>query len=233
MTAAGAGSTGITDVAVVGGGLAGLATAIHLARDHRSVVCVDHRPWPRSAVGESLEFSAPQLLEDLGVDIDEVTEPRHVFPKTSVRVTGGGDVFTIWPPRWFARPPIWCSRRALHADRAELDRRLMLVAIAAGVEMLPERVTGVGHVRDKITALTTNAGSRLEARWFVELSGWRCVSSARARPVLRRGILGGWTSPSSTTTCRARRSPRSRSPGETRPASSSTAGRPRPHGTAT
>ena len=97
------------EVAVVGGGLAGLATAVHLARHRRRVVCAEPRPWPRPAVGESLEFSAPQLLADLGVDIGGDGPP--LFPKTSVRIAGDGEGFTVWPPRWFGRAPIWCSMR--------------------------------------------------------------------------------------------------------------------------
>ena len=181
------------DVAIAGGGLAGLATAIGLARRGRRVVCVEPAPWPRPAVGESLEFSAPGLLADLGVEMATDAPRPHLFPKTAVRIAGGADgcdgVFTVWPPTWFARPPIWCSRFALHADRVELDRRLSELAIDAGAEILPERVATIEHDHDRIEALVTDLGGRVEAEWFIDASGHVGRLFGRALG-LERDLLG-------------------------------------------
>lgn len=160
------------DVVVVGGGLAGLATATQLARRGRRVVCLEPRAFPRPGVGESLEFSAPALLAELGVRVDTEDHRPHLFPKTSVQIiSSADDRFTVWPPAWFARPPIWCSRIAFHADRFELDHQLMWLAVDAGVEIRRERVTTVDHDGDRITAVTTDRGSRLAASWYVDASG--------------------------------------------------------------
>lgn len=161
----------IVDVAIAGGGLAGLAAAAHLAKSDARVVCIEPRPWPRPAVGESLEFSAPRLLADLGVDVDCSHDVAHLFPKDSVAIGGNDASFTVWPPTWFGGPPIWCPRIAYHTDRIELDRRLAELAVERGVEILPERVTQVHHDHDVIGELVTDRGTRVRARWFIDATG--------------------------------------------------------------
>ncbi|MCP5027308.1 MAG: FAD-dependent oxidoreductase, partial [Actinomycetia bacterium] len=159
------------DVAVVGGGLAGLATATHLARRQRRVVCIEHQSWPRPAVGESLEFSAPGLLAAIGVDLEDGERQQYLFPKTSVQISGGSEEFAVWPPPWFAGPPIWCSRLAFHTDRVELDQHMLQLATNNGAEVLPERVTSVARCNDRVTGLTTNRGTRVTAQWYVDATG--------------------------------------------------------------
>ena len=177
------------DVAVAGGGLAGLATAIHLARRGKHVVCIEPRGWPHDSVGESLEFSAPKLLENLGIDLTTAGQQRHLYPKTSVRAVGADTEFTVWPPRWWAGPPIWCSRLAFHTDRRELDRQLRDLAIKSGVVLLPERVTDVHHSFDRVTALITNHGTTIGAGWYVDASGHTVRLFGRALGLDRR-LLG-------------------------------------------
>jgi 2-polyprenyl-6-methoxyphenol hydroxylase-like FAD-dependent oxidoreductase len=58
------------DVVVIGGGLAGLATSIHLARAGLSVTCVHSDELGPDPVGESLDWSAPDLLKGIGLPID-------------------------------------------------------------------------------------------------------------------------------------------------------------------
>ena len=58
-----------TDVAVVGGGPAGAAAAITLARAGRDVVLVDKATFPRDkCCGDGLTTGALRALEDLGLD---------------------------------------------------------------------------------------------------------------------------------------------------------------------
>jgi len=57
------------DVAVVGGGPAGAAAAITLARAGRDVVLVDKARFPRDkCCGDGLTTGALRLLETLGFD---------------------------------------------------------------------------------------------------------------------------------------------------------------------
>ena len=159
------------DAAVIGGGLAGLATAIHLARNDIRVVCIEPRRWPRPAVGESLEFSAPRLLADLGVDLDCSDDSAHLYPKTSVMIHGDETTFNVWPPSWFSRPPIWCSCTAYHTDRTKLDHQIAGIAVEHGVEILEERVTHIDHDYDTIKELVTDHGTRVTAEWYVDATG--------------------------------------------------------------
>ena len=59
----------VADVVVVGGGPAGAAAAITLARAGRDVVLVDKATFPRDKIcGDGLTTGALRLLEDLGLD---------------------------------------------------------------------------------------------------------------------------------------------------------------------
>jgi flavin-dependent dehydrogenase len=166
------------DVAVLGGGLAGMATALHLVRRGLEVVCIEPKSWPRETVGESLEFSAPRLLHELGIDCARCDELTH--PKSAVRIVGGEDQFTVWPPPFFGRAPIWCSRRTYHADRRELDRRVMELAVAEGVKVVAARVSCVSHRGSTITGVSLDDGSRVEASCYVDASGHNARLFGRA-----------------------------------------------------
>ena len=65
------------DVTVIGGGLAGKAASLLLARAGLKVVCIEPQTTTRSAVGESLDWSAPDLLHKLGLP----PEISHVSQK--------------------------------------------------------------------------------------------------------------------------------------------------------
>lgn len=180
-------ATRIVDVAVLGGGLAGMATALHLVRNGLAVVCVEPKSWPRETVGESLEFSAPRLLDELGIDCVQCDDLIH--PKSAVRIVGRDDQFTVWPPPFFARAPIWCSRQTFHTDRRALDRRVMEIAVAAGVEVVVARATCVHHRGRTITGVTLDDGTDVEASCYVDASGHNARLVGRALR-LDRELLG-------------------------------------------
>ncbi|MGB9416508.1 MAG: FAD-dependent oxidoreductase, partial [Acidobacteriaceae bacterium] len=75
------------DVTVIGGGLAGMAASIHLVRAGLRVLCLEAASSDTDAVGESLDWSAPDLLENLGLSMEELirrgiaTYKRHVILK--------------------------------------------------------------------------------------------------------------------------------------------------------
>src|ERR1700722_15690352 len=75
------------DVTVIGGGLAGKAASLHLARAGLKVVCIEPQQTVRPPVGESLDWSAPDLLNRLGLSSESLiasriaTWKRHVTLK--------------------------------------------------------------------------------------------------------------------------------------------------------
>jgi menaquinone-9 beta-reductase len=64
------------DVTVIGGGLAGKAASLHLARAGLKVVCIEPHHVIRPPVGESLDWSAPDLLNRLGLSPDSLIASR-------------------------------------------------------------------------------------------------------------------------------------------------------------
>jgi glycine/D-amino acid oxidase-like deaminating enzyme len=73
------------DVIVIGGGLSGLATSVHLSMAAFRVVCLEPEQHFEHVVGESLDWSAPQLLSQLGLTMDdlvarEVSTLKHGWP---------------------------------------------------------------------------------------------------------------------------------------------------------
>jgi halogenation protein CepH len=169
------------DVVIGGGGLAGLAGAVHLRRQGLRVVCVEPTDGPTAAVGESFDFSTVALLEELGLPFDLLRASGAGHPKDLVQlVVPGSDPETVWPAPWFARWPVRCSMQALHGDRHRLDRLVAGLAHAEGVEMLRDRVTRVRTSGDAVEAFDTARGQTVRARWFVDASGHSTRLLARA-----------------------------------------------------
>ena len=162
------------DIAVLGGGMAGLATALRLTDAGRSVTVVDDGSRPRPTLGESLEFTAPTHLAELGLDPDELLASGIGHPKGNVLVTLVGDTdLEIWPPGWFRRPPFFAADRTLHIDRAGVDDQLRDRARAAGVTMLDDRVMALDATGDRIEGARTRNGRTIQADWWVDASGHR------------------------------------------------------------
>ena len=109
------------DVTVIGAGLAGKAAALHLAKAGLNVICLEPKESVRQPVGESLDWSAPELLRVLGLPMDDLlarkiaTWKRHVTLKMR---NGFGAHYD--PTPWLAGPPFHIELRTLHVDRERL-----------------------------------------------------------------------------------------------------------------
>jgi menaquinone-9 beta-reductase len=167
------------DVTVVGGGLAGLATSIHLVRASLRVLCVEADIGNTQPVGESLDWSAPDLLAALGLPMQRLisegfaTWKRHV----TLRLADGTTAHYI-PGEWLGRPPFNLELRTLHVDRVQLDAAIRDIALREGVRIVHDRVTDI-ETRDRnVLSVTTARGARIESPWFIDASG----SSARLFP---------------------------------------------------
>jgi menaquinone-9 beta-reductase len=160
------------DAVVMGAGPGGLAAAIHLRRGGLRVLCIEPDEFPHDRVGESLDWSAPATLAQLGISVESLIEDQvAVYKKHIEIVTPDRPTYQAQPEAWFANPPLEFETVTLHADRKALDQRLFEMARELGAEFLWERVTEIESTREQVTAVRTAGGQRIEARWFIDASG--------------------------------------------------------------
>jgi menaquinone-9 beta-reductase len=160
------------DVTVIGGGLAGMAAAIELARAGLRVTCLEPTRDFDHLVGESLDWSAPDLFANLGLPMDDLvragtsTYKRHVILKLS-----DGSFAEYIPSPWLGRRPFNVELRTLHIDRGRLHGSLLQLAATFGVELIQDRAVEIEREGESITAVLTEQGQRLISTWFLDASG--------------------------------------------------------------
>src|SRR6202166_3359356 len=109
------------EVLVLGGGVAGCAASIALARKGRSVTLIEREPTPRHKVcGEFLSGEALEDLHALGIDVASL----GAVPINYVRLAAA---------RRAAEAPLPFPAASL--TRKSLDTALIAAAIAAGVRL--------------------------------------------------------------------------------------------------
>ena len=111
----------LTEVLIVGGGVAGCAAAIALARKGRSVTLIEREPTPRHKVcGEFLSGEALEDLHALGIDVASI----GAVPIHNIRLAAA---------RRAAEAPLPFPAASL--TRKALDTALIAEATAAGVRI--------------------------------------------------------------------------------------------------
>ena len=169
------------DVTVIGGGIAGMAASIHLARAGLKVLCVGPDLQGSQMVGESLDWSAPALLEALGlpmkrlIDDGIATYKRHVILKL-----GDGSERHYVPAAWLGRPPFNFELRTLHVDRPRLNEALHGIATFHGVRHLNDKAVGVEIEDRRVAAVNTAAGRRIVSSRYIDASGSAASVLSRA-----------------------------------------------------
>src|ERR1700693_6231154 len=173
-------SSTVSDVTVVGGGLAGKAASLHLAKAGLKVVCIEPAETFHQPVGESLDWSAPDLLNALGLPMEDLIKARIATWKRHVTLKSrDGSSEHYVPTPWLAGPPFHIELRTLHVDRLRLDQELQNLVVHQGVTQVRDKVVRVERQGKKTLAVHTAGGARFSSAWFIDASGFASCLFAR------------------------------------------------------
>jgi menaquinone-9 beta-reductase len=151
------------DVVVIGGGPAGAAAAISLARAGRDVTLVDRARFPRDKVcGDGITTGALRLLEQLGLQPGRVASWQRV-DDVVVRGPAGPEV-TFPLPRGR-------GTYAAVARRADLDAALLDEARVAGVKVLDGHACVGAQEHDDHVAIRVDRLGEIDAAYAVAADG--------------------------------------------------------------
>ncbi len=160
------------DVTVIGGGLAGKAASLHLARAGLKVVCIEPQQVVRPPVGESLDWSAPALLNKLGLSPDGLIASRIATWKRHVTLEMSDGCATHYvPSAWLAGFPFYVNLATLHVDRTRLDDEVMKMVEDQGVTFVRDRAVDLEMQDGKIRSVRTEAGASFSSPWVIDASG--------------------------------------------------------------
>jgi flavin-dependent dehydrogenase len=132
------------DVAIIGGGLAGLSAAIVLSRKGYKVLVLEKDDYPRHKVcGEYISMESKPFLESLGLPVGDMALP--VINKLQVTDNRGNEVRAILPQGGFG------------ISRYVLDDALARLAQEAGTTLLTK--TKADNVQQAKGIFTVSAGT--------------------------------------------------------------------------
>src|SRR5579864_1667955 len=173
------------DIAIVGAGPAGTATAVHLGQlGVRNVLLVDRLDFPRDKTcGSAVSPKGLEVLKALGVW--EQVEPRSYWIRGLRLVTPGGrDIVLSGGDRAAA---IVCCRRTL-------DHLLIERALSLGVRFVPHLYTQeLVEEAGRVVGFRALDGREVRARWTVIADGAHSRFTIDPRPKqMIQAIMGWW-----------------------------------------
>lgn len=165
-------SSATCDVVVIGAGLAGKAASLHLSRAGLNVICISPSKEIRRPVGESLDWSAPDLLKQLGLPMERLVEMGVATWKRHVTLNmADGCSEHYGPSAWLGKPPFNIELKTLHVDRVRLDQQLLNLATEEGVKLVPDTVVSCERIGRRVSVVRTGNGTSYSAPWFIDASG--------------------------------------------------------------
>ncbi len=172
------------DVAVVGGGPAGVAAAITLARAGRDVVLFDKARFPRDkCCGDGLTTGALRRYERLGLRPDAVASWQPVT-ETWIRSPSGRTVrFPL---------PATGGVFAAVARRSDLDAAFVDVARAAGVKVYDGHAVTDAAQRHDLVELEVDGVGPVLTRYAVAADGMWSPLRKKLGVSDEAGYLGEW-----------------------------------------
>lgn len=146
-------------VIIVGGGLAGLTSAIHLSRYGKRVTLVEKQEYPKHKVcGEYISNEVLPYLEGLGVDLGELNPVQ--ITKAAFSTVDGSEIHCDLP------------LGGIGVSRYALDNFLYKQAISAGCEMIHDSVSDIVFEDDSFTVFLSD-GKMLRSRIVLGAFGKR------------------------------------------------------------
>ena len=160
-----------TEILVIGGGPAGCAAAIDLARSGRDVTIIDKANFPRDkCCGDGLTTDALRILESMGLKPSTVKNWNEIMNVVIHSPNGN----TIELPL-----PQGRGQYAAIVPRTELDERLLDLARDAGTGIqTPVRFQSLREL-DQHVEVTTSTDRKILARYVIAADGmWSSVRKA-------------------------------------------------------
>lgn len=147
------------DIIIIGGGLAGLVSAIHLSRQGLSVIVVEKHTYPKHKVcGEYISNEVLPYLQYLGADPMDTGAKK--ISRFLLSTTSGKTTETVLPLGGFS------------VSRYTLDHFLMQRAIKNNAAILQDTVTDVQFQNDAFL-VSTKEGQHLSAKVVIGAFGKR------------------------------------------------------------
>ena len=150
-----------TQIVIVGGGLAGLTSAIHLAKLDINVILIEKNEYPKHKVcGEYISNEIIPYFDFLKIHINEITD---VNISKLVLSTQKGDVIQSSLPLG-----------GFGVSRYTLDHYLFKMATKLGVQILHDQVVNIAYVDSKFR-ITTNTDLTFVSDYVIGAYGKRSI----------------------------------------------------------